>query len=90
MSNMSEKEELLEGSEKKSFIFSSLYKVLILFGVIWFALYVGDILFGTRSIEALLKVQKEEKILEIEIAKQKRENARLQKELFENQVLAGQ
>jgi len=90
MSNMTEKEELLEGSEKKSFIFSSLYKVLILFGVIWFALYVGDILFGTRSIEALLKVQKEEKTLEIEIAKQKRENARLQKELFENQVLAGQ
>ena len=87
---MTEKEELLEGSEKKSFIFSSLYKVLILFGVIWFALYVGDILFGTRSIEALLKVQKEEKTLEIEIAKQKRENARLQKELFENQVLAGQ
>ena len=89
-SNMTEKEELLESKEGRGILFSSISKVFIFIAVIWFALYVGDILFGTRSIEALLKVREQEKILEKEIKKQKQENAELQKTLFRYQVLSGQ
>ena len=85
-----EREELFEEGEKKKFIFSSFYKILILIAVIWFGLYVGDILFGARSIEALLKVQKQEKELKKEIKKLKQENSKLQKDLFRYKVLAGE
>ena len=85
-----EREELFEEGESKKFIFSSFYKILILIAVIWFGLYVGDILFGARSIEALLKVKKQEKELKTEIKKLKQENSKLQKDLFRYQVLAGE
>ncbi len=85
-----DREELLEIKEEREFTLSSFYKILVLVGVAWFAFYVGDILFGKRSIEALLKVQKQEKALKKDIKEQKQENAKLQKTLFRYQVLSGQ
>ena len=82
---MNEREELIR--EEKSFIFSSFYKLLIIFLVIVFAIFIGKILFGTRSLEVYLNLDKEEKILQEKIKKSKEENERLQKKLFEYQLL---
>jgi cell division protein FtsB len=81
---MNEREELIK--EEKSFIFSSFYKLLIIFLVIVFAIFIGKILFGTRSLEVYLNLDKEERILQEKIKKIKDENEKLQKELFEYQL----
>jgi cell division protein FtsL len=81
---MNEKEELI--GEEKSFIFSSLCKILLVTLVIVFAIFLGKILFGTRSLEVFFKLKKQEESLRKKIKKQKEENARLQKKLFEYQL----
>ena len=81
---MNEREKLIK--EEKSFIFSSFYKFLVIFLVIVFAIFIGKILFGTRSLEVYLNLDKEEKILQEKIKKLKDENEKLQKKLFEYQL----
>jgi cell division protein FtsB len=81
---MNEREELIK--EEKSFIFSSFYKLLVIFFVIVFAIFIGKILFGTRSLEVFFKLKKQEEILQKKIKRQKEENAQLQKKLFEYQL----
>jgi len=82
---MTEREELVKRGEK-SFIFSSFYKLLLILFVIMTAIFVGEILFGTRSVEVFYDLQKQEKNLQNKIKKAKQENERLQKKLFEYQV----
>jgi len=84
---MQEKEELVK-SEEKSFIFSSLYKLLLIFIVVILAIFIGEILFGTRSVEVYYDLQKQEQILKDKIKKDKHENEVLQKKLFEYQLVA--
>ncbi len=80
------KEEFMESGERK-FIFTLPYKLLVVVLVIFFAFYVGSVLFGTRSLTELLKLSKEEKNLKLDIKKSKNENQKLQKKLFEYEVL---
>ncbi len=79
-------EELLEVKDKK-FIFTLPYKLLVIVLVIYLAFYVGSILFGTRSIEEMIKLYKQEQRLKKEIKRSKKENEKLQKKLFEYEVL---
>jgi len=83
---MTEKEELVK-EEQKSFIFSSFYKLLLISIVIAAAIFIGKILFGTRSVEVYMDLDKQESALKEKIKKQKLENAKLQKKLFEYQLL---
>jgi cell division protein FtsB len=82
---MNEREELIR--EEKSFIFSSFYKILLAVIVIMAAIFLGKILFGTRSLEVYFDLEEKEKILQKKIKKQKEENAKLQKKLFEYQLI---
>ena len=81
-----EKNELLQEGEKK-FIFTLTYKLVIFFVVIFLAFYLGSILFGTRSIEEMLKVNEMETQLKKEIKNSKKENEKLQRKLFNYEVL---
>jgi len=83
---MREKEELVK-REEKSFIFSSFYKFLLIFLVIMLAIFIGEILFGTRSVEVYMDLEKQEKILQKNIEKEKKQNEKLQKKLFEYQLV---
>ena len=80
------KNEFMEDGERK-FIFTLPYKLLAVVLVIAFAFYLGSVLFGTRSVTELLKLSKQEKSLKKEIIKSKKENEKLQKKLFEYEVL---
>ncbi|NWF66521.1 MAG: septum formation initiator [Campylobacterales bacterium] len=61
-----------------------LLKILFLFMlVLSLGVYVGNLLFGTNSVEVLLNLDYEHEQLLNEIAKYKEENAKLQKEYFE-------
>ena len=79
-------DEFMEVKDKK-FIFTLPYKLLLIGFIIYFAFYLGSILFGTRSVEDMLKLYKQEENLKHEIIKSKKENERLQKKLFEYEVL---
>ena len=79
----------MEDGERK-FIFTLPYKLLAVVLVIAFAFYLGNVLFGTRSVTELLKLSKQEKSLKKEIIKSKKENEKLQKKLFEYEVLVPQ
>jgi len=81
-----DEKEILSQSEEKSFVFSSLSTVFIVLLVIALALFVGKIFFGTRSLEVLLKLNKQEEHLKSVIRKKENENADLQKKLFEYQL----
>ena len=80
------RDEFMESEERK-FIFTLPYKLLAVVLVIIFAFYLGSILFGTRSVTELIKLNKQEKNLKKEIIKSKKENEKLQKKLFEYEVL---
>ncbi len=56
---------------------------LLLVVVVGFGIYVGDMLFGRSSLDVLLDLQSEKKILQRSVETFKQENAVLQKEYFE-------
>ncbi len=78
--------EILANKEEKSFIFSSLYNIGLIIAVIMLAFFIGKIFFGTRSLEVLLNLQKQETKLKKTIKESENENAKLQKKLFEYQL----
>ena len=51
--------------------------------VLFFGLYIGDVLFGKSSLDTLLKLQEDKDTLTLKIKNLKNENAVLQKEYFE-------
>ncbi len=55
---------------------------LVLF-VILFALYVGNLLFGNKSVSQLLDLQHQKEILQKEVKKLEKDNSKKQKEYFE-------
>lgn len=68
-------------SSLRSFLnFKFFILVLIVIG---FGIYVGEVLFGKSSLDVLLDLQSEKKVLEQQIDALKHENAVLQKEYFE-------
>lgn len=55
----------------------------ILLGVMLFGVYIGNLLFGTNSLEVLLRLRSYENELKHQVERLREENARLQKEYFE-------
>lgn len=51
--------------------------------VIFFGMYIGDMLFGKSSLDVLLGLQADKEHLQNRVGELKRENAYLQKEYFE-------
>jgi len=82
---MEEKESLYEG--KKRSIFTLPSKVLLFFVLLFLLVYLSDVLFGTRSVNGMLKLYHQEKDLKTKIKKAKKENEKLQRELFNYEVL---
>lgn len=80
--------EVAEPSESPSWIertfgFRARTFIVTLAGVIAFAFYVSNLLFGDASLEVLLQLERYEAHLKSEITRLKRENADLQKAYFE-------
>ena len=58
--------------------------------VLFFGIYVGQLLFGVNSLEVLINLQTNKVELKDEIIRLKKENAALQKEYFQLEQLSSQ
>ncbi len=76
-------EELLGSVKKQSLTAVILKYILLILFIIGLGVYIGLMLFGTNSVEALYELNVREKNLKRSIKFLKQENARLQKEYFE-------
>ena len=77
-------EVLDEYVEKKPFDFRLFLRfMLIAFCVICFGIYVGNIIFGKRSLDVMLSLQEQKTQLERDVETLKKQNAQLQKAYFE-------
>ena len=77
-------EVLDEYVEKKPFDFRLFLRfMLIAFCVICFGIYVGNIVFGKRSLDVMLSLQEQKTQLERDVETLKKQNAQLQKAYFE-------
>lgn len=70
--------------EKKPFDFRLFFRfTLIAFCVVCFGIYVGNIIFGKRSLDVMLSLQEQKTQLERDVETLKKQNAQLQKAYFE-------
>ena len=77
-------EVLDEYVEKKPFDFRLFFRfTFIAFCVICFGIYVGNIIFGKRSLDVMLSLQEQKTQLERDVETLKKQNAQLQKAYFE-------
>lgn len=85
------KEELSHAllPSKRERIFGFFKWLIIAISVVLLGIYTGTFLFGSRSLEVLMKLQDEQDHLVVEIEKLKNENAAFQKEGFEYEQLQG-
>ena len=73
-----------EFPHEEDFADSSVWSyLLIILIVVLFAMFVGEMLFGHNSLEVLLHLKKDEKILQQKIVRLQKENAELQRRCFE-------
>ncbi len=75
--------EFEDGNDKKSEVAFYAKILLLALAVIFFGIYVGDILFGKSSLEVLLDLQESRDNLKQNVKVIKEKNALLQKEYFE-------
>lgn len=68
---------------ERTFGFRTRTFMLTFVGVVTFAFYLSNLLFGDASLEVLLQLERYEEHLQSEITRLKQENALLQKEYFE-------
>lgn len=83
---MSEVLDEFEDTKKESLATKALFSlkiVSLVVAVLFFGLYIGDVLFGKRSLDVLLNLQEDKDTLIAKIKSLKDENAVLQKEYFE-------
>ena len=80
---MKRQEELLDFLSAGGFYRSALRYLAFFVIIVLLAIYIGNLLFGTNSIEVLYNLNVQEKTLKRKIEFYKKENARLQKEYFE-------
>ena len=77
-------EVLDEYVEKKPFDFRLFFRFMfIAFCVVCFGVYVGNIVFGKRSLDVMLSLQEQKTQLERDVETLKKQNAQLQKAYFE-------
>ena len=70
--------------EKKPFDFRLFFRFMfIAFCVVCFGVYVGNIVFGKRSLDVMLSLQEQKTQLERDVETLKKQNAQLQKAYFE-------
>jgi len=79
-------ETILHKIDKKQFMLYA-KRTLLGFVVILLGIYVGNVLFGKSSLEVLWSLKTDKERLELRIDELKKENADLQKKLFELQQL---
>ena len=84
------KEELLGSVGKQSLTATVARYILLILLIVGLGVYIGLMLFGTNSVEALYELNVREKNLKRSIKFLKQENARLQKEYFELKELEPQ
>ncbi len=87
---MRRQEELLDSIFKGEFYRTAFGYGLSVVVIVLLAIYVGNLLFGTNSVEVLYNLNVQEKSLRRKIEFYKKENARLQKEYFELKELEPQ
>lgn len=82
---MNDIEDIKNNYQKSFFDIIKSYLKIIFFVilVIVFGIYIGDMLFGSRSLDVMLALEQKKERLIKKTAKLKRENALLQKEYFE-------
>lgn len=73
--------------QKRTNGFSFLQVVFLVLLVLMAAIFMGETLFGKNSLDVLVSLQKQQKILEKKIAHISQENAKLQKKYFELKAL---
>lgn len=80
-------EELLQEIEKDAQsgrrIFSLPSLLFLALLILLFGLHIGNLLFGVNGLDALLRLQNKEHLLNEKVLQLREENARLQKEYFE-------
>lgn len=89
MKENEQESEILQGYDnEKSYPFKQIFIfIFLIFAVILGGIYIGDALFGNRSFEVLQELQKEKKFLYKDVERLKNENAKLQKEFLEKNLL---
>jgi len=80
-------DEISQNPAKRESGFSFLQVVFLIFLVLLAAVYMGETLFGKNSLDVLLSLRKQQKILDSKIARISKENAILQKKYFELHAL---
>ena len=81
-------EVLDEYVEKKPFDFRLFLRLtLIAFCVICFGIYVGNIIFGKRSLDVMLSLQEQKTQLERDVETLKNKKSHLQKSFFDSKEL---
>lgn len=80
---MSDILEEYSNEEKGLGLFLYVKIIALAFCVLFFGLYIGDVLFGKSSLDVLLNLQEDKDTLVVKIKTLKDENAILQKEYFE-------
>jgi cell division protein FtsB len=82
MSEILEELDSKKESSKRGTLFY-LKIAFLIFIVISFGIYVGDLLFGKSSLDVLLSLQNDKEVLKKNVHNLKEQNAILQKEYFE-------
>ncbi len=89
MSNITD-EIIQQPRRKREGGFSFLQVVVMVFLVLAAAIYMGETLFGKNSLEVLLSLREQQKILDHKIKRISHQNAKLQKEYLELKVMLEQ
>ncbi|MBE3021998.1 septum formation initiator [Campylobacter sp. 7477a] len=81
---MSEILEEYDKKSKRSYFFKSFFRhTVVIVCVIVFAIYIGNMMFGKRSLDVMLSLQSKKERLAEDVEILKKRNAKLQKEYFE-------
>lgn len=88
---LKEYDEQTQTRAKRAYSFKQIsFSIFVIVGVVLLAIYVGDMLFGKRSLDVMLGLrEKKERLLE-DVETLKRYNAQLQKDYFELKELEPQ
>ncbi len=83
-------EEITQRPQKREKSTSFLQVLAMVILVLATAIYMGETLFGPNSLEVLLSLQKQQKILDYKIKHISSQNALLQKKYFELKTVMGE
>ena len=82
--------DIFDDSKSSWTLLQAIKIISLVFGIILLGIYIGNIFFGTNSLEVQLNLIDYKNDLETRIEELKKDNARLQKEYFELKQLEPQ